>query len=60
MAAKAVAPKNWPTNTPSIVWYRDDASMLTIPGMEVAKNSFSGGVLAKKQVDFMTIPPIAK
>ena len=53
-AAKAVAPRNCPTKTPSSVWYSAEASMLTAPGMEAMKKSFSGGVFANNAFEFIS------
>ena len=46
-AANAVAPRYCPTNIPSMVWYRAEASILTAPGMDARKKSFSGDVTEK-------------
>ena len=54
-AANAVPPRNWPTNTPSIVWYSAEASMLIAPGIAAIKNSLSGAVLANKVAEFIGI-----
>ena len=51
MAANAVAPRNCPTNTPSMVRYSALASMLTAPGTEARKNSFSGGVFENNSTE---------
>ena len=56
IAAKAVAPRNWPTRMPSKVWYRADASMLTMPGIDAIRKSFTGVVFAKKVVERMESP----
>ena len=51
-AANAVVPRNWPTNTPSTVWYSAEASMLMAPGTDARKNSFTGGVLENNAAEF--------
>ena len=55
IAAKAVAPKNWPTNIPSSVWYNAEASILIAPGIEASKNSLSGGVFENNAVEFIYV-----
>lgn len=52
-AANAVSPKNRPTRIPSNVWYREEASMLIMPGMEARKNSLTGGVFEKSAAEFI-------
>ena len=43
-AAKASPASIRPTRTPSMVWYRAEASMPTEPGIAARKNSFTAGV----------------
>ena len=52
-AAKAVGVKKLPTNTPSISWYSDEASMLTAPGSDARKNRRTGGVWENSVVEFI-------
>ena len=56
MAANAVAPTNWPTNTPSSVCHSDEASMLTAPGTAAMRKRRRVGVSRYSARESIVIP----